>query len=178
MKKGDITYKSPMAALLWSFALPGFGQFYNRDYFLGLVLVSWEILINLYSNLNIALMHTFHGDFQTAHDIINYEWGLFYPSVFAFSLWQAYNKARAITYRYEHQEELRKVYHTGLFFGLTAGMTIGLTTHHLYQVKGLQFLAVPVYSGLFFGIVGGVLGHLIEKCAEKWRERNSRQSEH
>lgn len=100
MKKED-TYKSPVAAMLWSFALPGFGQLYNRDYIIGLLLVVWEIIINLYSNLNLALMHSFHWDFEQAHDIINYEWGLFYPSVFAFSLWHAYNKAKAITYRNE-----------------------------------------------------------------------------
>ncbi|QKY71513.1 hypothetical protein [Lentibacillus sp. CBA3610] len=172
MKKDD-TCKSPVAAMLWSFALPGFGQLYNRDYLLGLLLVAWEIIINLYSNLNIALMHSFHGDFEMAHDIIDYEWGLFYPSVFAFSLWQAYNKAKAVTYRQEHQKELKKVYFTGLFFGLTTGMNIGLTTHHLYQVKALQFLAFPVFSGLFFGVIGAVIGHLIERFAENRKQRNS-----
>ncbi|WP_010531358.1 hypothetical protein [Lentibacillus jeotgali] len=172
MNKGE-SYKSPVAAMLWSFALPGFGQIYNRDYLLGLLLVVWEVILNLYSNLNIALMHSFHGDFEVAHDIINYEWGLFYPSVFAFSLWQAYNKAKAITYRHEHGKELTEVYFTGLFFGLTAGMNIGLTTHHLYQLQGLQFLAVPVFSGLFFGIIGAVLGHLIEKHFVKRKQKSS-----
>ncbi|WP_100010167.1 hypothetical protein [Lentibacillus sediminis] len=176
MRKDD-TYKSPVAAMLWSFALPGFGQIYNRDYFLGLLLVVWEIILNLFSNLNLSLMYTFHGNYEQAHGIINYEWGLFYPSVFAFSLWQAYNKAKAITYRQEHQEELRKVYFTGLFFGLTAGMNLGLTTHHIYPAEVLQFLAYPVYCGLFFGVVGAVVGHLIELYFVRRRERGTPSSD-
>ncbi|GAA0615439.1 hypothetical protein GCM10009001_35920 [Virgibacillus siamensis] len=175
MKKADI-YKSPVTAMLWSFALPGFGQLYNRDYLLGLLLITWEIVLNLYSNLNIALMHSFHGDFAKAHEIINYEWGLFYPSVFAFSMWQAYNKAMAIRHRHKYDTELKKVYFTGLFFGLTAGMNIGLTAHIHLKVKMLQFLDAPVFSGVFLGIIGAGLGHLIEMFVEKRKQREDSQN--
>ncbi|WP_174612872.1 hypothetical protein [Virgibacillus ihumii] len=170
MKKVDI-YKSPFTAMLWSFALPGFGQLYNRDYLLGLLLITWEVVLNLYSNLNIALMYSFHGDFAKAHEIINYEWGLFYPSVFAFSMWQAYNKAKVIRHSREHDTELKKVYFTGLFFGLTAGMNIGLTTHIHLHINMLKFLNAPVFSGVFLGMIGAGLGHLIEMYFAK--QRNS-----
>lgn len=47
-------YKSPYAALFWSCVLPGFGQFYNKDYIVGAVLIVLEFLINLNSNLNLS----------------------------------------------------------------------------------------------------------------------------
>ncbi|WP_404330089.1 hypothetical protein [Mesobacillus maritimus] len=69
-------YKSPIAAMLWSIALPGLGQLYNRDYITAFLLLSLEFLINLYSNLNLAIIYSFNGDYRLAHEIINYEWGL------------------------------------------------------------------------------------------------------
>ncbi|MDC3424327.1 hypothetical protein NC797_07365 [Aquibacillus sp. 3ASR75-11] len=82
------TYKSPVAALLWSTALPGFGQLYNEDHLLGFILMGWEIAVNFNSNLNLAIMYVLQGDFENAHEVIDYQWGMFYPSVYGFALWQ------------------------------------------------------------------------------------------
>jgi TM2 domain-containing membrane protein YozV len=56
-------FKSPVAALLWSFTLPGFGQIYNEQYFLGIIFMLWELGINTISQLNLSIMESFHGDF-------------------------------------------------------------------------------------------------------------------
>lgn len=145
----DKEYKSPVAAMLWSFALPGFGQLYNRDYFIGVILLIIEFSTNLFSHLNLSILHTFHAELKNAHDVVNFEHGLFYPSIWAYSMWQAYNRAQTIN------GKCSKVYFTGLFFGLVAGMNIGLFAHHL--------LVSPIYSGLSIGIAGALLGHLTEK---------------
>lgn len=46
------TYKSPVAAALWSALMPGFGQFYVRDYVHGFLLLAIELGLNSFSNLN------------------------------------------------------------------------------------------------------------------------------
>lgn len=162
------TYKSPVAALLWSAALPGFGQFYNGDYLLGFVLMIWEIAVNFNSNLNLAIMHGFHGDFEKAHKVIDYQWGMFYPSVYGFSLWHAYNKAITINLQLENvgiKPPKRKSYLTGFLFGMVSGMNFGLYWHFHFFRKTccLQFLDIPVLNGLLSGLIGGILGHIIEK---------------
>ncbi|UOR13510.1 hypothetical protein [Halobacillus amylolyticus] len=150
-------YQSPWAALLWSFALPGFGQLYNRDYFIALVLITLELSVNFLSNLNLSLLHTFHGDLVRAHDVVNFEHGLFYPSIWGFSMWQAFNKAKRMN------GEHSKVYLTGLIFGLVAGMNIGLFTQPI--------LITPVYSGLAIGAVGGMIGYISEKVILRYRHK-------
>jgi hypothetical protein len=158
-------YKSPYAAAVWSMVLPGFGQLYNKDYIIGFVLLGFEFLINLYSNLNLALVHSFTGDFAQAHSVIDYSWGMFYPSLYAFSIWQAFNAAKA-----HNDKDLdgmqKRTYHTGFFIGLVIGMDCGLFWHEFEfskQYRTLSILDMPVFSGLLFGLLLGSLGYFLEK---------------
>ncbi|MBY0099135.1 hypothetical protein [Mesobacillus maritimus] len=163
-------YKSPIAAMLWSIALPGLGQLYNRDYIPAFLLLTLEFLINLFSNLNLAILYSFNGDFQQAHEIINYEWGLFYPAVYGYSVWQAYNYAKSINYRSNGNGPLKRTFFTGWFFGLVIGMDLGLFWHNLSlfeELRVLSFLHFPVQNGLVFGLLGALLGHLIEKIYKR-----------
>lgn len=160
-------YKSPWSALLWSFALPGFGQLYNRDLILGFALIILELFMNFSSHLNLSLMHTLHGELKQSHDIVDFQSGLFYPSVWAFSMWEAYNRCKKRNWDLEEMGLKPKDKHTaftGLFFGLVFGMNIGLHWHHL-------FLS-PVISGVIIGITGAIAGHLIEKLIEKKTTHN------
>lgn len=163
-------YKSPIAAMLWSIALPGLGQLYNRDYIPAFLLLTLEFLINLYSNLNLAILYSFNGHFQQAHDIINYEWGLFYPAIYGFAIWQAYNHAKIMHQRTNGSGTGTKIYFTGWFFGLVIGMDLGLFWHNLEifeKVKFLTFLHFPVQNGLAFGLLGALLGSVIEKIYKR-----------
>ncbi|MCQ6275417.1 hypothetical protein JMM81_10645 [Bacillus sp. V3B] len=163
-------YRSPISAILWSIALPGLGQIYNRYYIPAFLLIGLEFLINLYSNLNLAILYSFNGDFLQAHEVINYEWGLFYPSIYGFAIWQAYNHAKANNYKVEGKGLVKKTYFTGFFFGMVIGMNLGLYWHNhktLEQVKYLYFLHFPVYNGLILGLLGALLGALIEKTYRK-----------
>jgi hypothetical protein len=159
-------YKSPYAAAVWSMVLPGFGQLYNKDYIIGFVLIGFEILINLYSNLNLALLHSFTGDFSQAHSVVDYRWGMFYPSLYAFSIWQAFNSAKASNAKALDRIVKRRSYYTGFFIGLVVGMDFGLFWHdfpYLNQFKFLSILNLPVFSGLTFGLLLGFLGNYLEK---------------
>ncbi|MFP7298659.1 hypothetical protein [Neobacillus niacini] len=160
-------YKSPYAAAVWSVVLPGFGQLYNKDYVIGFVLLGFEFLINLNSNLNIALVHSFNGDFALAHSVVDYRWGMFYPSIYAFSIWQAFNSAKAYNARTLTNMKKRRTYYTGFFIGLVVGMDFGLFWHdfpYLNHFSVLKILNIPVFSGLTFGLLFGILGNYLEKA--------------
>jgi len=60
----------------------------------------------------------------------------------------------------------QRSYYTGFFIGLVVGMDFGLFWHDfpdLNQFKVLSFLNLPVFSGLTFGILLGLLGNYLEK---------------
>jgi len=91
---------------MWSVTMVGLGQFYKGQYVFGFVLLASEFVTNNLSELNLAVHDSFHGDFLAAHYILNYQWGLFYPSLYGFSIWQAYNKA--IILNWKEEEPLKK----------------------------------------------------------------------
>lgn len=161
------SYQSPTAALLWSFAMPGFGQFYNKNYFLGIVLMVHEFVVNINSNLNTSLFYTFRGNFDLANQVVDYEWGLFYPSIFCFSLWQAYNRAHTINRRDETGEKAKYVYLTGFFFGMVIGMNFGVNWYESFLTHYLAIFKSPVVSGILSGLIAAFSGHFIEKIIRK-----------
>lgn len=166
-------FKLPIVALLWSATMAGFGQFYNGQYIFGFLLLVCEFIANVQSNLNVSILHSFHLDHQRAHDIVDFQWGLFYPSIYVFSMWQAYNKAIIINCLQQNKETPRETYLTGFCFGMVIGMNLGIYWHHnpLEKINFLRFLRSPVMNGLLLGLVGSVIGHLLEKYI-KQRFRN------
>lgn len=84
-------YKSPISALLWSITMSGFGQLYIEQYFLGTVLLVLECSTNMFSLLNLSILHTFHGCL----------W---------FLIWQAYNKAIILNYQQEGKKPPEQTY--------------------------------------------------------------------
>jgi TM2 domain-containing membrane protein YozV len=156
-------YKSPFVAALWSVFIPGFGQFYVQDYITGLVLIVFEIGLNLLSNLNVAIYYSFTGNFDKAASVVDMEYGLFYPSVYVYNIWHAYNKAKADNDDLEEQGVFKQHTihkHTGLLFGTGLGMFFGL----IYQIGGssLKLMNSPVFNGILMGLFGGLIGWSVE----------------
>lgn len=174
-----IEYKSPIAALLWSFALPGFGQIYNGEVLIGVIFMILELGTNVISNLNLAIFETFHGDFDKAHSVINYNWGMFYPSVWAFSMWQAYNKAKMINCKLDNKQ-FRKSEYTGFFIGAVIGMNFGVYWHlpDFHNGGFFGFLQSPVFFGLILGLCFGYIGHLTEKSVNRKTKKKYRSKRH
>jgi len=85
--------KDQLEKLLWSIALPGFGQLLNHKYIKGILFILLEFLVNVQSNLNTAILLSFHGDIQSAIDQSNYQWLLFYPCLYLFAIWDAFKDA-------------------------------------------------------------------------------------
>ncbi|WP_274364419.1 hypothetical protein [Paenibacillus thermotolerans] len=83
----------PLEVLLWSIALPGFGQLLNKQYLKGVVLIALEFLINIGSHLNLSIMYSFKGDILAAIQHTDYQWLMFYPCVYMFGIWDAFKAA-------------------------------------------------------------------------------------
>jgi hypothetical protein len=88
---------SKLEMLLWSIALPGFGQLLNKKYIIGIVLLLLEITVNIQSNLNEVIVLSFQGDISTAVEKTNYQWLMFYPCLYFFAMWDAFKDAKGET---------------------------------------------------------------------------------
>lgn len=84
---------STLEAILWSIAFPGFPQLLSGNYLKGVLLVTLEFIINVNSNFNQAIMYSFLWEIDQAFMVINYQWLMFYPCVYMFSMWDAYRSA-------------------------------------------------------------------------------------
>jgi TM2 domain-containing membrane protein YozV len=85
--------RNPYVLAFWSALFPGLGHFLLSRYLRGYTLCLWEIIINLMSNVNLALLYTMFGDFETAKSVINIRWALLYIPGLAFAVIDAYRSA-------------------------------------------------------------------------------------
>jgi hypothetical protein len=81
--------KNAIEKLLWSIALPGFGQLLNQKYVKGILFIFLEFLVNLQSNFNESIISSFHGNTDTSIEQIDFKWLMFYPCLYFFSMWDA-----------------------------------------------------------------------------------------
>lgn len=82
-----------LEAVLWNIAFPGFTQLLTRQYVKGILFVFLEFLMNVQSHFNQAIMYSFLGEIERAEAVINYQWLMFYPCVYMFSMWDGYRSA-------------------------------------------------------------------------------------
>ncbi|MEN6462987.1 MAG: hypothetical protein ABFC94_16670 [Syntrophomonas sp.] len=152
-------YRSPNIALLWSLAIPGFGQIYNKDYLVGVLLVALEFLINTRANLNLIIFYSFRGQFWLAGQSANLQWLLFYPCVYSFAAWHAYTQALQNN-RDENRNpvEVQIPSFTGQFIGAAAGGTLGVI--YSYYIG-------PILGGLVGMGLGYVAGLVFEHLRRK-----------
>ncbi|MFZ7944261.1 hypothetical protein [Neobacillus sp. 19] len=84
---------SRLEAVLWNIAFPGFTQLLTGHYIKGVLFVVLEFLMNVNSRFNQAIMYSFLGEIERAEAVINYQWLMFYPCVYMFSMWDGYRSA-------------------------------------------------------------------------------------
>lgn len=85
--------KSPILAVCWSFAFPGFGHFYVNNFLFGMVLMVWELAINNLAHINLSIYYSLQGNFEAAKACVNPIWFLSYVLVYVFSMWDSYRRA-------------------------------------------------------------------------------------
>lgn len=84
---------NPWVAAAWSSLLPGFGHMYNMKAVKGLIILGWFLAIVYFSHVNAGIIATFTGKYLKARAIVNYQWLMFFPSIYLFSMWDAHNDA-------------------------------------------------------------------------------------
>ncbi|CAM4392182.1 hypothetical protein L1N85_22810 [Paenibacillus alkaliterrae] len=137
--------------LLWCVAFPGFGQFLNRKYFKGIVLLVLEFLINIRSSMNEVIIHSFRGDVEKAIQTTDFEWLMFYPCVYMFAIWDAYKDAGGGTPPLSFLPFV-----IAAFFG-----TIGVIYSTDVRIAG--FLLGPVWLPLLSFFAGICIGKILQK---------------
>ncbi|MFB6469499.1 hypothetical protein ACE38V_22460 [Cytobacillus sp. Hz8] len=143
--------KNILEKLIWSIALPGFGQYLNGKYFKGTVFLILEFLINIQSNFNQIILLSFHWEISDAIKHANYQWLMFYPCLYFFSMWDAVKDAGG-----------GKDPISFLPYALTAFfVTVGLIFSSRLALFGV--LLGPVWLPILFVIPGVAFGVIIKK---------------
>jgi hypothetical protein len=144
-----------MEKLLWSIALPGFGQLLNRKFLKGALFIFLEFLINVQANFNEIIMLSFQGQIDAAIQQTNYGWLMFYPCLYFFAMWDAYKDAGGGKQAYAF-----------LPFVFTAySVTVGCMYSPNFRLFGV--LLGPVWLPMLSVVPGLIIGFLIKKIAIK-----------
>ncbi|MFG6118623.1 hypothetical protein [Thalassobacillus sp. B23F22_16] len=141
---------SPLEVLLWSIAFPGFGQLLNRQLIKGIFFIVLEVFVNLYSKFNTAIIYSFLGEIDKAIEVTNFQWLMFYPCLYMFTIWDAYKDA--------HAAEPPKLAFLPFVFSAYF-VTVGLI--YSTKVKLFGVLFGPVWLPILFVIPGLVIGFLL-----------------
>ncbi|MEH6908836.1 hypothetical protein [Neobacillus drentensis] len=140
--------RSPFEKLMWSIALPGFGQYLNGKYFKGTVLLILEFLINVQANFNQVILLSFHGEIGDAIKHAEYQWLMFYPCLYFFSMWDAVKDAGGGKDPYSFLP-----YVFAAFF-----VTVGLIFSSNLMIFGV--LLGPVWLPILFVFPGIIIGFI------------------
>ncbi|WP_100011358.1 hypothetical protein [Lentibacillus sediminis] len=142
--------KNKAEALMWGIALPGVAQLLNKKYLKGTVLIFLELMINVMSNLNMAIVYSFQGDIPKSISATDYQWLMFYPCVYLFAIWDAYRDAGGAQSRFSFLPFVFAAYVS----------TIGVIYSSTFNVAGVYI--GPVFLPILFIFIGLLLGRLIE----------------
>ncbi|MBL4937603.1 hypothetical protein JK636_17955 [Clostridium sp. YIM B02515] len=154
--------ESRLEKALWSIAIPGFGQLMNKKYFKGIILIILELIINVKANINTAIVLSFLGQTEQAVELSNYQWLMFYPCVYLYSIWDAYKDAC-------EEKEKPLLF---LPFAIAAYVeTVGVIYSKIYRIKGV--LLGPIFlpmACIFIGLViGFVIRYLVLKISKNYQ---------
>ncbi|MBH9966080.1 hypothetical protein [[Bacillus] enclensis] len=145
--------------LLWSIALPGFGQFLNGKPLKGIVFVVLEFLINVQGNFNEIIILSFHGNIEQAIRQTDYQWLMFYPCLYFFAMWDAWKDAGGGRER-----------HSFLPFVFAAYfVTVGCIYSTDFRLFGVLLGPVwlPILSVIPGLAVGVILGKIIRETTDR-----------
>lgn len=140
---------NPIEKLLWSIALPGFGQFLNGKYLKGLVFIFLEFLVNVQGNFNTIIMLSFLGEIDKAIAGANYQWLMFYPCLYFFAMWDAFKDAGGGSDKYSFLPFVFSAYF----------VTVGCIYSSKFKLFGILF--GPVWLPMLFVLPGLAAGFII-----------------
>lgn len=139
--------------ILWSIAFPGFGQILNNRFLKGILFIVLEFMININAHINQAILLSFHGETLKAIAETNYDWLLFYPCIYIFSIWDAYHDAL----KDKEIEVFAFIpFVCSAFFG-----TIGVIYSSTLDIFGM--IPGPIFLPLIFFVLGFSIGYFMKR---------------
>jgi hypothetical protein len=139
-----------LEAVLWNIAFPGFSQLLIGQYVKGILFITLEFIMNANSHFNGAIMYSFLGEIDKAEAIVNYQWLMFYPCVYMFSLWDGYRSAMPEDEKYSFLPFVFSAYF----------VTVGLMVSP--KVNLFELHPGPVFLPMLFVIPGLLVGFFIK----------------
>ncbi|WP_077296681.1 hypothetical protein [Virgibacillus pantothenticus] len=139
-----------LEALLWSIALPGFGQLLNHKYMKGFLLITLEFIINVMGNFNQIIIYSFQLKIEEAIEATNYSWLMFYPCLYFFAIWDAYKDAGGGEKAFSYLPLVFSAYF----------VTIGLIFSSKLKLFG--YFIGPMWLPIIFLPIGLSIGGLIQ----------------
>lgn len=139
--------------LLWSIALPGFGQLLNKKYIKGIIFILLELVVNIQANFNTAIILSFHGQTSASLEEVNLKWLMFYPCLYFFAMWDAVRDA-------DEKGENSPLSFLPFVFAAYF-VTVGL----IYSSEVFLFghLIGPIFLPMLFVLPGVIIGLVIRK---------------
>lgn len=138
-----------LEVLLWSIALPGFGQLLNKKYIKGVIFILLEFIINVKGNFNVIIIDSFLGQTYKALLETNYLWLMFYPCLYFFAIWDAYKDAGGGKAPFAYLPLVFAAYMT----------TVGIIYSSVFSVGGI-FIG-PVWLPMLCMPIGLLIGAII-----------------
>ncbi len=107
----QIHLRNPYIVAWWSAAFPGFGHLLLSKYLRGFVLFIWEVVVNLKSHVNLAMIYSFlfKETLIWPKTMLDTRWLLIYIPVYIFAIWDSYrttvdlNKIYVLAERENHR---------------------------------------------------------------------------
>jgi hypothetical protein len=85
--------RNPWLALTWSFLMPGMGQLYIHRIMTAFFSLATVITTAYISHVLDAIQYSYMGEFAHAKEVAVTQWLLFIPSIWGFSIYDAYTNA-------------------------------------------------------------------------------------
>lgn len=97
--------RTPWIAAFWSFLFTGLGHVYSHRIISGFLMLGWMVTIAFHSRLPYVVIFTLTGQFDRIHELpINYEWALFFPSIYFFGIYDAYQQSVTLNSLFKEEQ--------------------------------------------------------------------------
>jgi hypothetical protein len=109
--------RSPFIAAAWTALMPGAGQLYLHRIITAFYILTWWIVTVYFSKLLPCIHSTLLGDFSQAKAVVNPHWFLNVPSIYMFSIYDAYINCVEFNnlFDWEQSKFLKKQYQDTFF---------------------------------------------------------------
>lgn len=87
---GQLHMRNPWVVAFFSFAYPGFGHLMQHRYAPAFILIGWELFINNMAHVNLGIMYSLLGDFDTAKQVVEERWLILYVGIYMLGIWDSY----------------------------------------------------------------------------------------